>query len=229
MTTSISASRLFSFTRGAVIGVLVAIVMACGGDRDGEPPTAGTTTAVASAPAELTKTITSAPADLPYGRTGIDVCVALSPRLPGAVAPAAAAQLVKTAMDSVATSAAGQKLGLDRLQRSASAGCPDGYVSPPAGIDRDPALPALRGRVTMPLRTSTVVFVVGDDEASILGPVGFARAPYESICDGHVCSEVTTALFVTRAVLESPDSLRLAMVVGLGVDPTGGRYPNGRP
>ncbi|MBI2767793.1 MAG: hypothetical protein HYX53_18000 [Chloroflexi bacterium] len=41
--------------------------------------------------------------------------------------------------------------------------------------------------------------------------------------------EVSTAVFVTAETLSSPDSLRTAMVVGLGIDPTGGEYPDGRP
>jgi hypothetical protein len=73
------------------------------------------------------------------------------------------------------------------------------------------------------------VFVVGDEEAAALGEPGFGRAPYETMCEDHVCSEVSTALFITRSTLESPDALYRALIVGLGIDPTGGTYPEGHP
>ncbi len=58
---------------------------------------------------------------------------------------------------------------------------------------------------------------------------GYSRAAYEAVCEGHVCWETTTALFIAEELLNSKDRLREALVVGLGVDPTGGRYPNGHP
>ena len=135
-----------------------------------------------------------------------------------------------TATDAAVDSPRGRELGVDQLGREVSPGCPDGYVQSPGGVSRDPALPAIRGRVDQPLSVSTLVFVVGEDEAANLGANGFARAPYESVCEEqHTCSEVTTALFVSRSVLDSPGALTTAMVVGLGIDPTAGRYPNGHP
>lgn len=167
---------------------------------------------------------------LPYGRTGVEVCVEVSPELKGTVAPNTAAQRVKVAADSASMTSAGAATGLDLLKRSVVPACPHGYVAPSADAARNGGDPPVRGRVDQPMKISTLVFVVGDSATLRLGPSGFARTAYESVCeDAEVCREVTTALFVSRAVLESPDQLRSAMVVGLGIDPTGGKYPNGHP
>jgi hypothetical protein len=167
------------------------------------------------------------PSDLPFGRSGIEVCVAVSPSATPAVDPGRAAELVKTAAASAIGTDKGKDLRLGQLDLTVAAGCPDGYVDPPADVLSGAA--SVKGKVEQPLRTSTLVFVTDDQQAARLGPSGFARAAYESVCEGEVCSEVTTALFVSRGVLESKDTLETAMLVGLGIDLTGGRYPNGHP
>lgn len=176
----------------------------------------------------LTDESGSAAPDLPFGRTGIEVCVSVAPGLQSDMPPGRAVQLIQAATDEVTSSPRAVELEIDKLSRQVSAGCPNGHADPPEGVGEGRAT-SMRGRVDQPLKVSTLVFVSSDEQSNELGPNGFGRAPYESVCVGDVCSEVTTALFISRSVLESPEALRTAMVVGLGVDPTGGLYPNGHP
>lgn len=118
--------------------------------------------------------------------------------------------------------------GMADVPRKVTSGCPGGYVAPPFDAQSNASL-SLRRVVDRPLMASTLVFVVGPEDTERLGARGFARAIYESMCDGLTCMEVTTALFITTEVLNSQTQLEVAMVVGLGIDPTGGRYPDGYP
>lgn len=163
----------------------------------------------------------------PWARNQIDVCVDVAPDIRSAVSPDAAAQRLESAIESALRSPQAVELGVDRLQSRVLRQCPHGYVSPPADARQVFAAGSIRGRVDQPMSISTLVFVVADEEAAKLSPVGYARAAYESMCEGTVCMEVTTALFVPRSTLESPAALQTAMMVGLGIDPTGGRYPDG--
>lgn len=138
-------------------------------------------------------------------------------------------QQVRSAVESVVNDPAGLELDLDEYQRVVSGGCPHGYVPAPADAARDPATRALRGNVPEPSTFSTFVFVVGPTESERLGATGYARAPYENLCDGEVCAESSTALFITSEVLNSPPLLKQALTVGLGVDPAGGASPDGHP
>lgn len=91
-------------------------------------------------------------------------------------------------------------------------------------------MPSLKGAVKQPSSISTFVFVMDSEEAAlVLGPSGVGRVAYEELCDGEVCMEITTALYVSKAVLESPSELAHAMVIGLGIYPTGGEFPEGHP
>lgn len=164
--------------------------------------------------------------DLPFGRTGIDVCVSLDPSLVGQFDPGRAALLVKSASEEAVKTPAGTALDLDELRLAVRAGCPHGHLQPSPSLGQA-ELAAVRGAVEQPSTTSTFVFVVPTEQLPVLEKRGYLRQAYESQCDGHVCSEVTTALFISPSVLQSADELRKALIVGLGIDPSGGEFPNG--
>jgi len=173
----------------------------------------------------LTSSASQPHADLPFGRTGIDICVSIAPMARSEVTKTAADR-VRVAASAVVQTDAGKELGLNDLPVRVASECPGGYVKPPARADRQESS-ALRGAVERPSLISTWVFVVDVTGAFDVGTKGFARAPFESSCEQHVCAEVSTALFVTPEVLSSPDALQKAMIVGLGIDPTGGEFPSG--
>lgn len=163
------------------------------------------------------------------GRAAIEVCVAVSPAEASSMDEKELTRRVSDALDAALLDPRAADLGVRGMPRTVVVGCPQGYVAPPADVARDPATVGIRRIVNKPSPTSTFVFVVSDAQAGTVGPRGFARAPYEATCDPSGCMEVSTAVFVTAETLSSPDSLRTAMVVGLGIDPTGGEYPDGRP
>ena len=190
---------------------------------------AALTIVAASWTARLIQAESRGAADAPFGRNGIEVCVSVSPELGGVLAPSSAAKSVQAAVESAIASPAGKALGLADVPRQVIASCPHGHVGAPEAVGEDSKLPALRGVVANPSRVSTLVFVVADSQAESLGSRGFGRVAYETLCEDGTCMEVTTALFIARSTLDSPEALELALVVGLGIDPLGGLYPDGHP
>ena len=167
-------------------------------------------------------------AQVEMARERLEICVQASPKL--SVDLAALKPQLEIAAAAAVASPAGTEHGLGSYPLEVHLGCPHGYVPPPADIGRDPALPTVRGPVDEPLEISTLVFLVGDDEARLLEPHGIGRVGYEEMCDGkHTCWEVTTALYVSPSLLGNQDRLLSALIVGMGIGPPPGAHPEGRP
>jgi hypothetical protein len=162
-------------------------------------------------------------------RDKLVVCVETAPTMGSGMTAAVTTQIAASVAAAVA-SPAGVEFGLNAFQPEVVAGCPDGYVPPDPDVGRDPGLPPIRRGVKEPLETSTLVFVVSEDEEKFLEPYGgVGRRDYESMCDGqHTCWGVTTALYISPALLDSDEDLFEAVLVGLGVSPTRGD-PEGHP
>ncbi len=161
------------------------------------------------------------------GREGLDVCFSLAPD--AEIDVATFAKDLESALEAVVHDPRSRALDLHTYPRSVTHGCPDGYVAPPAGLANDWASWPVRGVVGEARRESTLIFVAGRRDAAVIGTLGFGRSPYEAVCEGETCYETSSALFLDGASLGTTDFLYNALVVGLGVDPIGGRYPNGHP
>jgi hypothetical protein len=144
------------------------------------------------------------------------MCVEVAPGL--ALSTAVAADRIEVALAAALASPEGVAAQLDHLELEVTQGCPHGYVAPDPETGRDPVLPAVRGQVDQPLNVDILLFVVSEEDAEYLEPYGgFGRRAYESTCEGHVCWEVTTAIYLTPAVFESDDLLYEVLVEALGI------------
>jgi len=165
------------------------------------------------------------------GRSVLEVCVSVAPTLVALAADAT--HRVQDALKAAVGDSRSQEYELDRWPRRVHEQCPDGYFSPHPDIARDPGLSqTVNGEVSEPPPISLFVFVTDGKDTDVLGARGIGRQAYQDMCHGvHVCGEVATALFVAPWVVEDPELLKGALLVGLGVDESAAYelYPGGHP
>lgn len=108
--------------------------------------------------------------------------------------------------------------------------CPDGLRKPniAAGETRVQALKRAQRQVDAPSPYNVHVLVLADDDDEILGPAGWSVGPYEERCEEHVCAEVSTALYISRASLRDTVVARSALEAAFGWAATL-NYPGGHP
>lgn len=163
------------------------------------------------------------------GRASLQVCVEVSPDLRPTLSDEQARSLVSSAMDRLSAGSQWRDAGLDQYPRSVDSDCPLGYLDPPPNVGGNwGQLVGGTEAVTVPSQYSTMVYIVGPEARAELGTRGFGRAAREMTCEGHVCGEVTTALFVSVDLASDLPKFDQAMRFGMGIDDASdATYPSG--
>lgn len=147
------------------------------------------------------------------------MCVAAHPDLDSgeewAMAAALLAQIEVQERDNPVwqSSAIGRKPGV------VAAGCPGGYRAPPEGIGRSGKESVDTSDVGEPSAFPIHFFVIRDSLADRLEIRPYARAGLERACTGHVCAEVTTAIYASVASFRDPAMLRSILLQVLALQP----------
>lgn len=106
--------------------------------------------------------------------------------------------------------------------------CPDGYVAPPPAR-RDRGQSVGPGPTKDPAAERLLVFVADLPSSETGAARDVDYAPYEFLCEGDQCWEVTSALFVSPSTAHDPTALAEALRYGLGFVSPLDRYPDGHP
>ena len=103
-------------------------------------------------------------------------------------------------------------------------GCNGGFLPLPSYLPRSPEELPYRDKLSVtgapvqhPSHDHLHIFVLGEEAAAFDSGLDYVKVPYEVQCDGHVCAEVTTALYVSDLLLLSPEILSRALIDGLGL------------
>lgn len=99
-------------------------------------------------------------------------------------------------------------------------GCTDGFRALPDHLPRPKGTPALPNRLAVdpetrsqPADEQVHIFVTSVPRVVIASVV---KVPYEINCEGHVCQEVSTAVYLDAAVLEDEAATAEALLDALG-------------
>lgn len=108
--------------------------------------------------------------------------------------------------------------------------CPEGLVKPVvlAGETGEQVLKRATRQVESPSRFNVYVLVLPNESDALLGPEGWSIGPYEEICEGGVCREVSTALYISRDALSDTVVAKAALEAAFGWAATL-NYPDGHP
>lgn len=181
--------RALSFVR---VGVLGAIVLGSWGLY------AITTGASAGSSSPLRLCVTSADPSLPSGRA-----VALISSISGRLEASHVAYSARLRPDRV----------VPFKRPVVVPNCPGGYQRPTPDAD----LP-VRGFAEAATDYSIKVFVLAGSDEWLLEGHAFRVQPYELVCNGyHVCSETSTALYVSTQVMNDADQLFAAIEFATGL------------
>jgi hypothetical protein len=164
---------------------------------------------------------TSATALLTTNRVGLKICVdSLAPGVESRVVQGE----VRGTLIKISNHPDFQPAGLGRQPAVVDVGCP----APPTITqpNYEPRYPGTGGTsVTTPSQYRTFVFVASPQQLATAFPRFTGRLPrtttQERLCEGHVCHEVTVAVYVTPEELRDPQFLGRSLTYGLGLLPVG--------
>lgn len=165
---------------------------------------------------------------LATNRTGLRLCV--QSLAPGLDSRAAQGPVRGAITSSVATHPDFGPAGLGREPVVVDAGCPAApTISNPRYSRRGTA--GAPAAVATPSPYRLFVFVAPAERLAAAFPTATRPrlTPQEVLCRGHVCPEVTTALYLTPAELADPGALARGLTHGVGLWPVGERRYEPRP
>ena len=110
-------------------------------------------------------------------------------------------------------------------------GCPPEAKIPSIGNDGPAAAVQSAVREVPQAGANQITVLVADTSGrddQITGPRGWAVGPAEEVCDGHVCAQVSTALYVSERAVKDTEVLQRAIETALGWS-VARDYPDGHP
>ncbi len=174
----------------------------------------------------LSRSTENSPKTLSAGgtvRTKLLLCVSADPALSDRTLEKQAVTRIKSSLERLSQTDGWRAAEMQGTSFDVESGCPGGYVMPPTNVGGNSTAKTGHDPVVQPSRFALMVYLVGPNGEAELRGKGAARAAREMMCEPgqHVCSEVTTALFLSPDVIQVDKRVddALTMVLGLESEP----------